>query len=409
MFELLWGIGAAFVQVATVLAGYLHYLKASNTMIGLLPAATTTCLYIASTLSLHLIRPEAGRLRKVLRVYYVSNLGYIALGILTVGLPLGAIHWRILSCFVCQVFFSFLVHTGDPHYSSMVVEITDPHERGRFFGMRMVLTGCGGVLGGGLCAALLKWLPSPMDYGICFSLGGLLILGAVGWFSQFREIGLPEKSEQGSYRELLASGFTLVRNNRSFAMFLCWLLLFLFAQGIFPFLAVHSVERLRLPDSVMGQLTVAFTLSTVVMSMAFGWLGDHYGHRSAMRLALLLFLIGITVTGLAPSLSLVLIGYFLTSCWLPAIAVTVHNYALRLLPETQPAKVMAAVMCVSALFRTISYVGTGIVLDHTSFEHVMGSSLTLTLAAMFLTGRLKNDAPGAIAHPHLSPEHDGSL
>ena len=390
-FEFTWGIGTGCLQVATVMAGYLNYLGASRTIIGFLPAVTTATLLAAATLSVHLIRPEKGRIRKVILVYGIGSLCYVFLGLLTLLLPVDSIKARIAACLLLQAAFGYFVFSGDPHYTSMLVEMTSPRERGRFFGLRIAAFGSGGVVGGLLASSLLRSIPSPYDYGSCFLTGALMILISIVWFSRFREMSLPEKAEVTRYGTLIASGLSLLRNHRDFRQFTYWQVLFLMMAGIYPFLGVWIHDRLDLPESAMGQLSIAFTLATVMFAPLLGFLGDHLGHRVAMRVSICVFMVGLATVATAGSYPAVWFGFLLCSCDLGTNAVVTPNYAYALLPNTQPAKVMGALMCVGATVRTVSYLSIGVLLDRLSYLPMVGAAVVLGLLCLTVSLRLADD------------------
>lgn len=367
------------------MAGYLHFLGASKTVISLLPALSNTIAYLAQLLSLQWIRPERGRFRRVLLVYLLCPMGYLVLGLSSFYLPAHADVWRIVTCFACHAFFNFFVSLGDPHYVSMAVEITSPHKRGRFFGWKFVLTGLGGVMGGALCSWVLRILEAPADYTTCFLLAGALIFLSVVWFAMFREIGLPSQVEQPEFRELLASGIDVIRRNRSFAVFLVWQVLIMLMQGVYPLLAVYIQERLGAPEAILGQLTMCVTVSHLSLALLFGWTGDHFGHRQSLRLIPLLFLAGVLLMVRATHPLAAFAGFFLCSCWLPATSTSATNYALQLLPGTQPAKVWAALTVVGAPFRTIAYLVAGFGADRWSYGTVFKSSAVFGIAALLVS------------------------
>jgi MFS family permease len=360
----------------------------------MLPAISTLTLYVAATLSVYLIRPERGRLRKVLLVYAAGAMCYVAMGILTLLLPREATTTRIAVCLLLQAGFGAFVFSGDPHYSSMLVEITSMQERGRFFGVRVACFGAGGVLGGLLASLLLRFLPPPAEYGFCFLAGGLLILVSVLWFTQFRETQLPEKVESTSYVNLIRSGISVLRNHGPYRLFVLWHVAFLLMMGVYPFLSIRIHDRLHLPEAIMGQLAVAFTLATVLFSPLLGWIGDHLGHRLAMRVSTCSFLSGLIIVTAARSYPLAWLGFLLCSCDLATSAVVTPNYAYALLPRTQPAKVMSALMCVGATVRTVSYLSIGALLDRWSYQPVIVLCVFVGGVSFVLSFALKDEGIG---------------
>lgn len=164
-----------------------------------------------------------------------------------------------------------------------------------------------------------------------------------------------------------------------------------FVQGYYNPLFSEIARHSGVSDADITWFVVVQTLSAAVSVPILSRLGDMFGHRRLLRIAMLLVLAGVLIVALAPSYGLVLVGRVLAgplAVWLPLEVSLVHS---RIKGETAR---RAIGFLVSAL--TIGYVVGTLA---AGFASVLIPSLTgvMLVPALFI-------AAGAVAVFTVVPE-----
>jgi hypothetical protein len=244
LFEFLWGLAMPFVYYSTVLPGYLRHLGLAGVWIGLAPALHSGALALVQPLSAYAIQPGARRLARMRAAYALGACAYAVLGLQVLwGTPpvdAGGLSVAGLVTLAAVLAFAVAVGTGDPHYMALVVGAVPAEQRGRYFGMRMVCLGLGGIAGGTLAEQTLRLAPAPANFGWCFLLGGLLYVASTLCMAFYRDA--PEKEEPdpppSSFRSFLAERMLPQMREGAFPSYLLAVVFFSLGSCGFPFLAL---------------------------------------------------------------------------------------------------------------------------------------------------------------------------
>ena len=389
-FEFLWGLSSPFVLFSTIHPGYLEHLGASKTVIGLIPALYWGALALVQPLSAYLIPTDGTRLRKVAGVYLAGACCYLPMATAAIFLTQGPMSIRLMVYFFCLTSFVVLVGFGDPHYLSMAVEASTPQDRGRFFGLRIMCLGLGGLVGAPGPKFLLRHFPAPESYGLCFLFGGLILIAASSWFSLIKDC--PDQSappRQGLRHYLRENAGALVRN-RVFVEFLLSFSLFCAAQASFTFLALYLKRKLGYSgDEFLANLNFAYIACLLTMSLLFGVLADRFGPALAYGAAIVCVAVGFLTALCGPaSFFCALAAYFLASCWVPGSWATGYNLAVRAAPQVKPVVVAATISLTISPVRIFAPLIAGSVIDRLSYTPVFWGSIGLAALSLVPLGLL---------------------
>jgi Na+/melibiose symporter-like transporter len=158
--------------------------------------------------------------------------------------------------------------------------------RGRFFGAMQFGTAAS-AFGVGF---VVRWLLGPggpgfpRDYTLLFSAMGLfLALSIIGcWL--VREPIRPVLDHPQSLGSLLRSTIPMLRE-RGFRMLVTTALLGFAVSYVMPFYVVYARDELGVAESVAGVYIWAMTVGGATASIAWGYLNDHRGPRTVLRIA----------------------------------------------------------------------------------------------------------------------------
>jgi Na+/melibiose symporter-like transporter len=266
-----------------------------------------------------------------------------------------------------------------------VVLATTPRERGRFFGLRIVWFGTGGLLGGVFAARALHALETPLNFGLSIAVGGALILLATAWFSLYRDDAGAETAPRPSLVACLTDVWEIARRRRTFLIFLLAASLFVLAQGPFAFLALFIKERLQADDTLLGRLSAVFAVCSMTLALATGYAGDRFGHRTTFQWGLIAYAGGLALALAGHTPPVLFTAYFVASTSSPVWQVAAFNLALECSGEKDAARVYAGLSLVSAPLRIVGPLGAGAGIDRWGYSPVIAGALLLSLAGWALS------------------------
>lgn len=381
-FEFMWGVAMPFVLVSTVLPGYLRHLGVANVWIGLAPALHNGAISLIQPLSAYAIPPGVRRLGRMRLMYLVAALAYVGLGAaILIGLS-GAVA-GLIAALLAELLFSLAVGAGDPHYMELANSATTPSRRGRFFGLRAVALGCGGILGGEFAARLLRSTPPPHNFGWSLTVGGLLYVLSLGSMMFYREVParpapLATRAFGAYFRERILGQ----ARSAGFKAYLAAVILFSTAACGFPFLALLLKERLADGDELFGTLGALFMGCNLLLSWVLGTICDRWGARFGFAFTLLLYAAGVAGCLCLEGRAALYAAYLVAGVWLPGQLVAVTDLALRLAARSSAAEVTATMMLAMTPSRILGPIAVGAAIDRWGYGVALGACAASALLAL---------------------------
>jgi MFS family permease len=214
-------------------------------------------------------------------------------------------------------------------WQSMIGKIMPPERMGTFFGVQSALANLGGAIGAVAAGFLLERIDSPLDFALCFGLGGVALFVSMGTLSLTREPAhevAPRTTATPRTRQQMA---TILRRDGNFRWLLLAKVFTACATVGVSFYSLYAVQRFNAPESTLGIMTGVLTLSQMSANLAFGWLGDRWGHRRMYAIGGLMIAFSAALAVLAPSvgwfyLVFALAGAARASFWAVTIALTLE-------------------------------------------------------------------------------------
>jgi len=387
-FEFLWGLAMPFVSVMVLIPGYLKYLGVDNVWIGLAPSIHMGAIALIQPFSAYVIRPGARRLKQMRTLYMTGSGGFVLLGLLV----LYGIHaplFGLCATLVAVGLFAVGAGAGDPHYMEIVVASVSLQQRGRYFGLRAVCLGLGGILGGALTGVLLHFAATPLDFGYCFLAGGLLFGGSTLVLLFYRDDPAPGAARHGSFGDFLRERIVPLVRREQFRWYLISISCFALAACGLPFLPLLIKEKLGATNAIYGWLGGLAMGSTLIMPWMLGIICDRWGSRRGFVMVLFLYTIGVLGCLFLDGYIALFISYLLASIWLPGSIVSMTNLALKLAPDVPTSEVFSTKMVAMAPVQIIGPVLIGAMIDDWSYGPALWTCLAcvvLSLLALWRCG-----------------------
>jgi MFS family permease len=394
-FDFLWGIAMPAVSITTLLPGFFRSIGIGNMWIGLIIALSTAVSSTVQPFSAFAIKPNHRRLRKMRRAYLFCPLGFLLLGIALlsgVASPMAGLGFTMLAV----VLFYGSSATGDPHYSEMVVAAVDEEERGRYFAIRALVLGAGGILGGVLASYILRSAPPPTNFGWSFLIGALLVAFSSLSMKYYRDPPVSEPEPATKFHRYLWEKLRTWGRDRDLRNLLISSAFVALAVACLPFLGPLIKERLHESDRIYGVLGSLSIGSNLVLSWLLGAVVHRWGSRRALYLSLLLL-----GGGLCGCLYLhdrwgLLACYLLASIWGPAQIVAGTDFTLKVARDKPLPEVFAIKVWALAPVQLLGPILLGSAIDHWQYEPVIIAGCLFSFCSLVALTRCREQAPTAI-------------
>lgn len=386
VFEFLWGLAMPLVQYSTVLPGYLRHLGVANVWIGLAPALYNGALALVQPIAAYAIPAGPRRLGRMRCIYMAGSLGYVVAGLAVLG-GISSPAAGLAAALLATGLFAVTTGIGDPPYMGLVTGAVRPEQRGRFFGLRFVCLGTGGIAGGMLAEQTLLAEAAPANFGLCFLVGGLLYLLSTFSMAFYRDRTPPEPKAPDGFRRFVADRLLARFQQPAFRAYALAVVLLGLAVGGFPFLALLLRDRLGESDQLFGLLGAIFMASNLGMSWMLGVVCDRWGARQALALGLAVYAAGVVGCLLFRDRTALLVCYFLASTWMPAQVVAATDLGLRLADGAPAAEVFATMMAVMAPARILGPVLAGAAIDRWSYTPALVACAACAAVALIALAR----------------------
>lgn len=392
-FEMLWGVGSPFVSATILLPAFLDSLHFPHAWIGMAPAVQSGLMALTQPLSAYALPGGKHRLRQLRLSYAAGTIGYLLLGLLALrgSAPPGLI---LMATLLATVSLATGIGFGDPHYAALVVSSVPEHQRGRYFGLRAIAFGAGGILGGLLCRQVLSLAPAPHNYGLVFIVGAAIISGSTFSLCLYRDNPGDASERAPSFFHFFKGRLWPLIRDRHYRRFLLALLFFGFAMSAFPFLSPFIKNKLHETDGFIGVLSALSMGCNLVMSIILGVACDRWGAKRGFVLGFLLYSLGLLGCLLLHDRAGLLVAFVLAAIWLPTLIIVVANLAIDLAPGRPIHEVMAIKTLIVATTQFIGPILQGTLIDLWSMQ--AGLIFCLCSAACGLAA-LRRSAPATLA------------
>jgi Na+/melibiose symporter-like transporter len=308
--SMLWGIGTAFIPLATIITALAAGLTSDKSLIGLISPAW----YLANVLpQMHAARMVHKRRRSKPILVISTLIGRQSLLLIALWLYFTRAAepqltlWLLIGAIMLLMVFDGI--TGQAWFD-MMGRAFSPRMKARVLTMNQVLGSAGGIGAGLLVAQILAapQLPFPVNYAALFGLSWLFMMLSIVSIAFIRErVSTAEPVHAVAatdMKALLRAGW---RNDAAFRR-MVWVRLLSGVESLAAaFYVVFARERLGLPEAAIGVFTIAFVVGGLAGILLFGWLASRHGSRQVVNATCILQAVATTialllaVSGLAAS------------------------------------------------------------------------------------------------------------
>ncbi|MBI4429763.1 MAG: MFS transporter [Ignavibacteriales bacterium] len=282
----LFAFGMSFVSLQTVLPVFVQNLGGSNIAVGLIPVVWTFGFNFPQ---MFIVSRAQRLLRKkplFMKTSFFQRIPWLLLSFMCFFV----IEWLSSSVALILFFIAFALaavmgSVNLPVWFDLIAKLTPVKIRGRLFAMRSILGALLGIAGGVGVTFVLNTTSYPTSYGILFSLAFLLMMASYGSLAMLRETEDSAVRESIGERRFLDSAKDILRSHVNYRQFLVADSLLLSSGMGNAFFTVHALKKFSLSDAYVGVFTIVLMASTIVGSLLFGILADHFGHKLNMMIS----------------------------------------------------------------------------------------------------------------------------
>lgn len=377
-----WGLGMGFVSVATILPLFVEQLTPARFATGLIPAVQLFGWLVPGIL-------VSGWLERLPRVktsvMWIAALERVALFLVApLTLWLGP-HDRgalLLGFFACWFVMNAAMGANMPGYFKLIAKTIPPELRGRLYGISGAVSGLLGIVAAAAAGWLLKHWGFPRGYAACFLAATVVQTITVIPLGLIREPVQPP-AEAPEARPGWHS-LRLIREDRRLFWLGIVLALFSLNQMAGAFYTVFAIDRFRAtPEDVAWFNGVVSAVRTVAFLLA-GWLGDRWGNRLALRVAIAAGMVASGLALAAPDLSWIYAVFAFNEIAVQGWSVCSMNYVLELCRPERSGTYTAVFNALSGPFRVLLPLAGGAVVGQIGYPPLftaatVGAILTLLL------------------------------
>lgn len=366
-----FGGAQGFASTYAVIPLFIATLTDSKTIIGLIPAIHAIGWFLPQLLTADLVARQRRFKNSVILLTLSERLPFFLLALVAwFSGELGATNTLILALIILswQALGGGITATG---WQSMISKIIPPERRGVFYGTQSAAAALLGSVTVALAGIILKEVPTPLNYTLCFLLCSILMLISWAFLASTREPeSEPMRTNKQSWGELRRELMTILKTDHNYRWFVVARAAAQFAPMPVLFYAIFAKERYQLDEATIGLLAGWLTLSQMLAAPLLGWAGDRWGHRRIFMLGGLMSAGSSLLVLLVHSTTGLYLAYFLAGAanavyWSTVLSLTVEfgteakrpYYVSLISTLIAPAALVAALMG-GLLADTVSYDAT---------------------------------------------------
>jgi MFS family permease len=394
----LYMVGLTFASQSTILPAFAAWLGAPNVLIGAIPAVMTLGWFLPSLFAAGHTETLTRKLPFIMKWTVWERAPFLALALLAFvtaerwpGLTLGLVLCLLL---VTTGVGGFLM----PAWMDLIGRALPTTIRGRFFALSNFVAGLVGFAASLLIAEVLRRVPAPASYGLCF-LGATICVGlSYVALALVREPPAEAAATPVPLRAYLGRMPGLLRRDRNLSWFLVARAFAITGAMASGFYTVYALRAWQAPAAQAGVFTALMLLGQSAGTLTLGWVADHAGHRLVLLTGMTAGAAGSAVALVAPTLGAFGVVFVLFGVQVAAINVSNLNVLLEFspTPQAQPTYIglgstsMAPVAFVSPL-------AGGLLADAAGFRAMFVVALAFALVGLVMMATLVRDPRHVLA------------
>ena len=275
-------ISFAFADPTTVLSAFVLKLTQSTTLVGLTGSIMAAGWMWPQLLISNLLEHRPRKMPFYILGMSMRTGAWLAIVLCT--LLIGSRNNSLLALsFICFYFIgASSMGVSTIPFMDILSKSIEPQKRARFFSLRNFVGGIfTGIIGFFVQYVLSdkSGLAFPNDYALLFGCAFIAVGMALIVFLNIREPIHQVQTARRSLWQHLKQGPHFLRTDRNYRLFLLFRICGDITWMCGPFYVPHALQRLALPDSIVGLFLTITAFSTVISSVLWGYMGERYGVR----------------------------------------------------------------------------------------------------------------------------------
>lgn len=303
----IFALALSLVSQQTVLPVFVKKIGGGNIAIGLIPVLWTVGFNLPQILIANFVQRVALKKRFMMITSLIQRTPWLLLAIFSAfWLDQVNAGTGLILFFTMFTLAAIAGSINLPVWFDLVAKITPVDVRGRLFATRNVLGAMLGVFGGWVVTRVLVSIEYPANFAGLFLLAFLAMMISYFFLSRLKEDKSSSATQPVSHREYLRSLPRILKRQRNFRNYLIADALLITATMAGAFYTVRAIEKFSLADEYAGTFIMVMMVSTMIGTLFFGYLADHFGHRLNMMLSAIFTIVACVMALLAPTVQIYL-------------------------------------------------------------------------------------------------------
>lgn len=274
LWSIMWGLGESYI------APFALYLGASNLVMAFVGTGPVLITALTQLLAASILDRIGRRKPVILLGISIQTFAFLPLFLLPVFLPAGG----ILALIFCITLYFFCHGLTFPAWMSMMGDVVEPDERGRYFANRSRITMysmVGALMLAGLIANSWKVVGhTAVGFGFLFGIAALVRFTSIFFMKQHYDAPMERQDTTHSFSFI---AFLRDPKHANYARFTFTVALMNGTTNIAgPFFAVYMLRDLHWSYLMFTSCILTFMLSQTLFVRWWGNIGDRHGNRAVL-------------------------------------------------------------------------------------------------------------------------------
>jgi len=208
--------------------------------------------------------------------------------------------------------------------------------RGRLIGLRQLLGGAAGAVGGYVVGITIQVFSFPLNFSLLFFIGFGILMASWYYLSRVEEQpALEQDKNVDASVHFIIDAKRILKANKNFRNYLIADALVLMSLSSVSFYSIFALERFSLPPSYGGTFTAIFMATSIVSNIVFGFSGDYYGHKMNVMGIALCSVSAAVIAILSPNVFMYGFVFFFLACAIQTQVISRMPFVAELCTERE--------------------------------------------------------------------------
>jgi MFS family permease len=378
---LLFGFAMSFVSVSTIMPVFIQQVGGNAVAIGSVPVLWTIGVNLPQAVFVRFSHTGGQSMPAMLRYGALHRFFFLAIAIFTF-IAAGRLSAALMTgSLLILIFLAAMAGSlAQPPWFQVFTKTTPVKIRGRLIALRQTLSSGLGILGGSIVTLILATVAVPYNFGILFVIAFAFAMASYAYLRHLREPGAI-KEEPVQHKGVVLHVRTMLASNRAIRDFVIVDALTLMSMTAAAFYAVYAIEKFHLSASYAGTFTALVMCSMVLGNIAFGFIGDHFGHHLNLMILAACSAAASLIALIAGNILIYGFVFFFMACTMSLQGISRLSFVAELCSEADRPIFIALVNTITAPSVIVGIVA-GALARWFGFSIVFGLSAVLALAAL---------------------------